>query len=477
MSTNGWIERQRLTARTKGGGTLLSWKGHVEWFTKRRTAAVIWLMRQANAALCQSTRVDLAFSFLLKRAKSAFAYTFLIDVAREAKEKEEFRVEAKTFLVRKSLLARRRNLVRSEAHQFLVLFGREALRQESEVGLRKSRKRAQIASSRAFSSLQLHKEKRGLGQVHMLYNLQRLALEVLRARGKRALSHHSLQIAAFEFLRLIGVDSLVLDTRRTEAFEELRVTAEKARLYGCEVDKCWGRLTLYGEKALEVCQQQDAVSEWLRQRASKAALTLIRKLSALAYLQKKGAVRLRITKSVAYLQRRVKNAILLLLNQDVAVSFLKQRIPQARRHAERTLETQAELQDMGTRALILLNKKSMHAYDLHSMGSRAKEHGRAQAVASSNLRLLGRLALLEVFRSTWTAEPENSVRFADELARLAVKNIKVAKELREWSVEMQDKHYMKEAFSWMAILSAPGDLRSPVDELIARYWVCVTLVT
>lgn len=469
MSTNGWIERQRLTARTKGGGTLLSWKGHVEWFTKRRTAAVIWLMRQANAALCQSTRVDLAFSFLLKRAKVAFAYTFLIDVAFQAREKEEVRVRAKTFLVRKSLLARRHNLVRDEAHQFLVACGGEALRQGSEIGLRKSRKRAQIASSRAFSAQQLHKEKRGLGQVHMLFSLQRLALEALRARGSRALTHCSRQTAAFDSLRSIGEDGLVLEARRMKAFEELLAIAERARLYGCEVDRCWGRLTLFGEKAVEVCLRQDAAADWLKIRASRAGATLSRKLIAFAHLQRKGAVRLRIAQSVNYLHRRVKNAILLLLNQEVAVTYLKGRIPQARRHAERMLGVQTKLQEIGARALNLCNGKSVQVLELHALGARAKKHGRAQTVASSDLRLLGRLALLDVFRATWTTAPENFARLSDELARLAAKDKKVAKERREWSVEMQDKHEMREAFLWLAVLSAPGDLRIPSDELIARY--------
>ena len=469
MSTNGWIERQRLTSRLKGGGALLSWKGHVEWFTKRRTAAVIWLMREANGALCQSTRIDLAFAFLCKRARVAHAYTFLLDIAFRGKRKEDIKVKAKTFLVRKSLHARRYHIIRNEAHQFLLAFGKEALELEVEMGNRKSKRRAQIANSRALSAVQRTKAKCGLNQIHMIYHMQRQALEYLRNISSHALNHCDHQSVAFMSLQSYGKKTVDLVVKRCKAQEELVNFAEKARNYGCKLDQCWGWLILYGEKALTISLKQETAAIWLHGRASRAGSTAMKKQRALAYLRKRGAMRLCVLQSAAYLQRRVKNSILLLYNQDAAVCFLQERVLRARKHTALQSEVQMQLRKIGTRGLSKSHLRSLHAYELAIYGHRAKEHFRSQIIAGYDLRLHSRLTLLHIFKATWTFDSENSKRFGDEVARMKAKDTKVAKERKAWLAESKDKEYMREAFIWLATLAAPGDQRIHVGEaLISR---------
>jgi hypothetical protein len=78
------------------------------------------------------------------------------------------------------------------------------------------------------------------------------------------------------------------------------------------------------------------------------------------------------------------------------------------------------------------------------------------------------MSRLAYFHETWTAvDEENQERFRDELARIAAKAVKVAKERKEWSTEEIDRAYLLDAFAWLAMLIT-ADGSSPEVPLLSR---------
>jgi hypothetical protein len=160
--------------------------------------------------------------------------------------------------------------------------------------------------------------------------------------------------------------------------EELAAWGRKAIAFNCKLDNCFGNLGLKAEHAIRVCAMQDEAQEWLVERSVRARAICLKQREAHLYLFAKGALRMRIVKACSYLQRRVSNCIMLIYSQEVAFTFLKGRVPQARRHAETQREAQRWLAETSRKAIHVCNQNSRHAQELLLLGRSALDHEKAR---------------------------------------------------------------------------------------------------
>jgi hypothetical protein len=457
MSTNGWIERQKL-ARVSGGkgAPLLSWTGHVAWFSKRRSAAVIWLMRAANAALCQGTRVDSAMTFLLKRARIANAFCFLVDCASYAQSFDRARTDAKKALIARSLHGRRYQLVRADALVYLNALRGEVLRVETESGLRRGQRRAIIATNRIQALAGKKQGKRAsLGVAYKIYTMQQAALAFLRGRAALAVIHSARQLVCFVALRMESSALVRVAASRNETFLWLTALAERARAFSALRDIASSRLTLAADRAMDFTQKQTQCRGWLGVRVSCARDHVARQQCAVEYLINKGTLRLRVYQSCVYLQHRVAASIMLAYSQDVAIKWLRARVPQAWRHLQCQAEVQEWLQQLGPPACKARARQLSHVEELRLMGVAAIVTCKRRITAMADLRLSGAFARLAAFRREWVgATIENGDRFADEVLRLRARETRTEKERACLSVEEVDRVNMTAAFDWLADLTS-----------------------
>ena len=445
----------------------------MQWFGKRRTAAMVWLIRTANGALTQSSRLDAAFGFLLKCAKRAVAFAYLLDVSHKSRLADEERLFTKRCLIVRSLRGRRHILLVKQTAQYLADFGKESIRVAALLKKRGGNKKELIEALRSGKVALVAAKKVTVGMAYRTHCLQKEAFIFLQAKGQLACRHGSSQEQTFLLLAEQCCRMLRHSMALEAAQSSLKVLADKARDFSTIKDSSLQHLLLRCERAFHFCDLKDAASDWLERRSLRAKIFLSKKALASDFLRTKGILKLNTFNSASYLHRRVNNAILLLYTQESAASFLREKVPRAWKYLSLQNNTQKWLRALALRSLEVTRRRQQHSHELLARGKRALIFWNRVDIAGGVLRYVGRLSRLNAFADGWVqSSDENAARMKDELQRLDLRKKALKKERSSWTTELQDKTYLRAAFEWYATLTADNDMpQNEVDD--GELYVCL----
>jgi Ca2+-binding EF-hand superfamily protein len=384
-----WYSRQKknkmLTALGDNDPTsTYTWKNHVKWFKKRKSDALIWLMRRANRAIQYYSYVETAQSYLLQIGIFGKALTGLIESGTRALDALDVNRNIRIALSKRAIHARDYRRKREEARQFLyykshpeVLTPQEAKRKE---GLR-IQKEMEQHSSKAFSP--------SISKVYRLIYVTKEATEYLKQVAIVAHKKCRRIDIAYDWLSGLGRRTVLQEKRHQETQEELFAMGEKARQYCVHIDKAIMGLFRWGEFALRFFDLQDAGLKWLLNRGIEAKTFMDLKEKSAAELLHCGSYTLETLNSrenaFSFLSDRAIRSQDLRRNQLAAVKYLR-KIPEkiyanelfvddayeyllvkarhALKHQDRTMRSAKYLMTIASRSVAVTRKRTMAQADL-----------------------------------------------------------------------------------------------------------------
>jgi hypothetical protein len=384
-----WYSRQKKNKMLSALGdndptSTYTWKNHVKWFKKRKSDALIWLMRRANRAIQYYTHVETAQSYLLQVGVFGKALTGLIESGTRALEALDTSRNLRIALSKRAIHARDYRRKREEARQFLyykshpeVLTPQEAKRKE---GLRVQKEKEQHYH-KAFSP--------NISKVYRLIYVTKDATSYLKQVAIVAQEKCRKIDVAYDWLRGLGRRTVLQESRHNDTQQELFAIGEKARHYCVFIDKAILGLFRWGEFALSFFDRQEASLNWLLDRSIHAKKFVAYKEKCsdeLMYFGKSNLERLnRREEGYAFLSKRALQSQDLRRNQRAAVKYLKsvpakiyaneqfvedanKYLVKAARHAlahqDRTMRAAKYLMTIASRSVAVTRRRTMAQADL-----------------------------------------------------------------------------------------------------------------
>lgn len=385
-----WYSRQKKNKMLAALGdndptSTYTWKNHVKWFEKRKSTALIWLMRRANRAIQYYAYVETAQSYLLQVGVFGKALTALIDNGTRALEALDSSRNIRILLSKRAIHAREYSRKREEARQFLyyishpeILTPQEAKRKE---GLR-VRKEQEINSLKAYSP--------SISKVYRLLYVTKEATQFLKQVADLAQAKCRAIDEAYDWLTVLGRRTVAQEALHNNTQLELFTIGEKARHYCVFIDKAILGLFRWGDFALSFFDRQDAGLKWLLDRSARAKKFVNYKEKCFQDLSHCGTTtltNLNIRENAySFLSRRALLSQDLRRNQRAAVKYLTQ-VPAKIWANEAALEdANAFLVKKAKHALKHLDNTMRAAKYLATMASRSVAVTRRRTMAQADLK-------------------------------------------------------------------------------------------
>ena len=385
-----WYSRQKKNKMMAALGdndptSTYTWKNHVKWFKKRKSDALIWLMRRANRAIQYYSHVETAKSYLFQVGIWGKALTDLIESGTRALEALDKNRNIRVILSKRAIHARDYRRKREEARQFLyyksrpeVLTPEQAKRKEAL----RIRKKIEQESYKAFSP--------SISKVYRLIYITKDATAFLKKAADIAKEKCRRIDYAYDYLSGLGKRTVLQEERHRNTSQELHAMGEKARQYCVIIDKAIIGLFRWGEFALKFFDRQDAGLKWLLDRGSRAIeFTQYKEKCAeeLAFCGRYNLETLnRKEDSYAFLSKRALLSQDLQRNQIAAHKYLK-KIPEKIWAAERFLEEANEFLVKKAKHALQHQDKTMRAVKyLMTVASRSVAVTRRRTMAQADLK-------------------------------------------------------------------------------------------
>jgi len=443
-----WYSRQKKNKMLAALGdndptSTYTWKNHVKWFKKRKSDALIWLMRRANRAIQYYSYVETAQSYLFQVGIFGKALTGLIESGTRALDALDINRNIRIALSKRAIHARDYRRKREEARQFLyykshpeVLTPQEAKRKE---GLR-IQKEIEKHSYKAYSP--------SISKVYRLIYVTKEATEFLKKIAVVAHEKCRKIDIAYDWLSGLGKRTVLQESRHVETQQELLTMGEKARQYCVHIDQAILGLFRWGEFALGFFDRQDAALKWLLNRAIQAEQFVNFKEKCTAELLHCGKYNLetlnRREEGYAFLADRALRSQDLRRNQHAAVKFLR-KIPEKIYANEEFIEESYQfLLGKARHALQHQDRVMRSVKYLMTIASRSVAVTRKRTMAQADLKQIGFQAQRLYFEKLWVPLPGNKNRLRDEIKRINTqdKRIKAVRknlsEKEKWMYELMD---------------------------------------
>jgi len=462
LPINGWLERQRLYT---GDATTYTWKNHVKWYTARKSAAVIWLMRRANRAFTKSDLYIKTWRELAHIGKRAEAYGYLRNLSIQADNANSERDDAKRFILGRALHARLRILRVDEAQRYLSSLASKVV----EMTLLKETIEEKLRAEEVF----VEKNKQvGIERIYWVRYRNIASKEKLKFYGDRSIRHTIRKEQSFKWL--VDYAKLVQEQimLRENAQEWLILAAERYLQYCQFQDQNLLGLLRIGNKAYAYLNRQIEGLDWLIARGVRGASHTSKQAAACDSLCTQGQRTLRFLNarehSFAYCTRRRAQADVLIARQKQSILFFRTLVNKVRATEAALAEAQAALAAKGRSAVIYVNRRNAAQTRLCHIARRAHVVRRKVVNTFIELQQIGQFARVQNFNRYWTSITDNRRRVREEVARLEAFDQKVGltrsglSQHERWQVELED------AFNTLAAnLLLPGesinDKKSPAD--------------
>ena len=385
-----WYSRQKKNKMLSALGdndptSTYTWKNHVKWFEKRKSDALIWLMRRANRAIQYYTYVETAQSYLLQVGIFGKALTGLIENGTRALEALDVSRNIRILLSKRAIHARDYSRKREEARQYLYYKSHpEVLTPQEEKRKEKLRviKQQEIHSLKAFSP--------SISKVYRLIYITKEATQFLKQASQVAFARCRKIDEAYDWLTELGKQTVKQEARHTETQLELFAMGEKARHYCVFIDKAILGLFRWGEFALRFFDRQDAALNWILDRGIRAQKFVIYKEKCTEQLQHCGRITLANLNTrengYAFLSKRALLSQDLRRNQLAAIKYLTNVPARIYANEQALVEANEYLVVKARHALVHQDKTMRAAKYLVTMASRSAAVSRKRTMAQTDLR-------------------------------------------------------------------------------------------
>lgn len=349
-STLTWLKRQK---NYHGDDTTYTWKNHLKWYEKRKSVALIWLIRRSVRALNYEKKLLAAQKLLMLDRQKAFAITYLMEVGKNALSSQFQRKDAKRHLLKRVIHARKFIVRINETFRSLKIIGerakdemileenyqefkkREKERQEEEV------KKSLVEEENRIYYQKLHEASAGsshsrvetlhktlnFNQFYKIYHIQMISYKYLKIKAQKALSHSSFQDKAFNFLFTKAQKIKNLLYTQDKIQYELRMRSELALLFLEKQEQSLLGLIRIGNKAYRHIQRQEDAIEYLFNKGKDSLSFLDHQSNTSDYLYALGQRTLRLLNlreySFEYLRNRCVRAERFIIRKQEATEFLR----------------------------------------------------------------------------------------------------------------------------------------------------------
>lgn len=453
-----WTERQKMYT---GEVATYTWKNHVRWFIKRRSEAVIWLMRRATRAVVQFAYKGAADVFLQRQGKIARAYTYLREMGWMAMETDRRRREAKARLVARCLHSKKNNQIKDEAARYLKFKAQGANIVYQHTVQQQERTLANVYKRTG--------EQANYNIIFELYYLQTTAQKWLKARAGKAVEMSARQDAALLSLSTHAQKILTQMILQSGVFEELIAAGERARDICYEVDKAFAFLSRLGVHSRTHADNKEQAFAWLVNKGKESVRYEAEYWEQYDWLAAKGRWALYYINSRKrageYLRRRRELANKLMIDKRDALMFLR-RIPRMIFARQGFVDsTYDALVNRGRRALLFVENKEKAFRYLKRTAVRAAVTRRKMALAQLYLQQKGAFAKFKTFTDLHL--PLEKVKLEEEKKRVVNKDKKV-NDLRNEQYTLPEQRWhaeLEDAFTWMDMMCPvpkPEDSKAPI---------------
>jgi hypothetical protein len=390
-----WYARQRGNKALAEGdsSTVYTWKNHLKWYSKRKSDAMIWLIRRANRAIQYYKYVETARTSLLKYGKWSLDLSYLIECGDRALQAIHSSDSIRVSLQERIIHAINYKRKREEVRRGLLLIGQASLREDLEVvAALTSQEPSRQISNKFFPKL---------SQIYKIKYLQENAFRELVKKSQIAKEKVEKITSTFSWLQNLGQKIIQQEEVIRNVQIDLVACGDRARNYCIILDsalffllrksekalkhfdkqtKCLESLLLLGQRSIIYSEKRQKVSMELRQFGQETFKRLNLRENAFSYLSRraKNSQKLLTSKKEAYwmltgFMRRIYENEGNLMNNHL---WLKKRAERALKHTENCLRAYRRLKTIAQRSVAVSRLRSMAYADLK------------QVLVFSNLRLI-----------------------------------------------------------------------------------------
>jgi hypothetical protein len=376
-----WYARQRGNKALAEGdsSTIYTWKNHLKWYSKRKSDAVIWLIRRANRAIQYYKYVETARTSLLKYGKWSMDLAYLIDCGDRALHAISSSEAIRHSLQERIIHAIKYKRRREEVKKSLFIIGQASLRESLEVVTISHEPTRQI-SQKIFPKL---------SQIYKIKYMQENAYHELLKISEIAKQKVEKIDQTFNFLQNLGQKVVGQEKIIYNVQQNLVRCGDQARNYCMILDSALFFLLRKSEKALKHFDKQTMALEFLIRLGQRSILYSEKRQQVAMELREFGQTtfkKLNLREnSFAYLCRRAKNSQKLLNGKKEAYwmltgfmrriyanegnlmnthLWLKKRADRALRHTENCLRAYRRLKTIAQRSVAVSRLRSMAYADL-----------------------------------------------------------------------------------------------------------------
>jgi hypothetical protein len=388
---------------TSGGGdssSIYTWKNHLKWYTKRKSNAIIWLIRRANRAIQYYKYVETARSSLLRYGIWGKDLSYLIECGERALHAITLSETIKISLYERIKHAKKYKMKREEIRKSLFHIGQISLHEYVNFLQNENNNMISLSSSSHTSLTQQTQPKKNLLQQTKLSKIYKIkffkenAFQSLLKYRDIALKKEQFYYETFQYLQKFGQKIIQQNEKISLIYFELIEKSEKARNYCMTRDSALIFLLKKSEKGLKHFDQQINSLNFLISLGQRSILFSQMKLEVTQKLQNYGQNILKKLNlrenSFEYLNQRAKNSQKLLkakkeaywmltgfmrrlyANEENILNtflWLKKRADRAKRHTENCLKSYRRLKTIAQRSVAVSRLRSMAHADLKQVPS------------------------------------------------------------------------------------------------------------
>lgn len=442
-----WYARQRGNKALSEGdsSSMYTWKNHLKWYSKRKSDAVIWLIRRANRAIQYYKYVETARDSLLKYGKWGKDLAYLMECGERALQAIESSDAIRISLQDRIIHAMKYKMKREEARRSLFTIGQASLRGGLETVSMKKDEPTKQTSQIVFPKL---------SQIYKIKYLKENAFRVLLKYSKIAKDKVEFRENAFLWLQKLGRKTLRQHEVMAMVHNQLVACSDKARNYCMTIDSALIFLLTRGERALKHFDKQTATLNFLIQYGQRSIIFTEKKAKVAqelsAFAQSTFNKLNRRENSFAYLCKRAKNSQKLLAAKKEAYWMLTGFMRKIYQNEENLMNTFLWLKKRADRAKKHTEQCLKAHRRLKTIAQRSVAVSRARSMAHADLKQIGQQALRKQFEDTWVVLPGNKQRLNDEIKRIKTNDKRLHTTRAELPEEERWRVVLMDAFIGLA---------------------------
>ncbi|RYH30154.1 EF-hand domain-containing protein [archaeon] len=459
-STKTWLKRQK---EITGDSSTYTWKNHVEWYTKRKAQAIIWLIRRATRAFDHEVRLFEAKKVLHLKAKHAIAMSYLIEMGRLALNQADKCKVARKRLLKRVIHARYFIIKLQRTHDWLKNVAINRIKEEEYLERVKAVKAIENEAERKEQMALLNRPKQAdYGSLYKVKVMQDRAITYLKGLAKKSRIHTDKQNETRVFLIAYAQrvqDQLIIKDR---ARRELILRAEQAYEFCITQDQVLLGLLRVGSNALQHFDKQSEALQWLLQRGPEAIKFLSYQSSATVELYQMGRRTLDFLNTredaFAYLNRRREKSKLFIEKKAEAIAFLRQKPYKLWDIIDNCHRSQEWLAKKACRAKDHIIQRYKCQQYLQYVAGKAKTSSRRLATAHEELCQIGLISKFESFKKTLKTNKRMQKFLRTEIKQIKKADAEAHKVRKSMNILIRNKIELREAFNILCTVCTPNHI-------------------